>query len=193
MIKVREFQDIKPIDKVTILSSYRGYVSYVPRLNDYVGMDATVIETGNNNSSVHLAINNFVKWWYPSYALKFEGDDSPITAEKIKIGDNYAMMSDNLDIFHVMSYQNDPLPDYNGEKGINILIDSTNYEKLNRGTIVKALQVVSIRPEFNDIIVLCEVRNTEKHYLPITSLYKMYPSYSPRKFVYEFKDWNKLI
>ena len=193
MIKVKDFNDIKPDDKLTITSSYKGYVSYVTELNKFVGMSATVIRKSNENDSIEITILNnrgyHDVWWYPLYALKFEGDNNPITLETIKIGRHYKMMCDNLKPFEIYRYQNDVL-DYDNEPGYDIISNIVRNRKLTKGTTVKVLQLINVRPEFNDIIVLCETQDNKKHYLPLTSLYDILPSLTPKKFVYEFNQWK---
>lgn len=193
MIKVKEFNDIKEGDKVIILSSYSGYVSFVPLLNEYVGSNAIVMRSLLDNNSVQLKVSTRYgltdDWWYPPYSLIFEGDDEPITVENVRVGNNYTMMCDNLNTFELFRYEN-IIPDYKNERGFDIINNSLRYPKPNRGTRVKVLQVINVNPEYNDIIVLCELGNGQKHYLPITSLYGMLPSYNPRKFVYEYNQWK---
>ena len=187
MIKVKNFNDVRTEDKVTINSSYVGYESCVHELDEWIKKKGTIVYKNNNAIEIRFTRPNgyYVDWWYPIFSLQFDGDDKPLNANTIKVDTYYRMMCDNLNPFRLGRYDG-MLPDYNGE-----LIEANNdYHSLQKGTRVKALQVIEVRPEYNDTLVLCQ-SNGKLYYLPITTLYNAVPSLAPKKFVYEYSQWLK--
>jgi len=188
MINVTKYDNIEKQTTIKVIASYKGFENYVPKLDNYVNTNGVI---GDVNINVMISFPDNAFWWYPLFSVYFEGDTMSANIDNIKIGNNYKLMHD-LSKFHIDVYRySDLLISKYNEYSVRDIFNNYWYPSDSSiGRDVKVLQVIPVRPEFNDIIVLCQIQDGRFTYLPITTLFLNTPNLGRRKFVYEFNQWK---
>lgn len=189
MIDVIKFENILSGSRVKLIASYFGYSDYADQIDNFIGQDGIVFDV--SDKIINIKFNNLYSWWYPPYSLEFEGNSKCVNLKDLSIGKTYTIKH-RLNTFQIDKYISDykiPLT-YKDYKIEDIWRNYGGYQD-NVDQKVEVLQINKVRPEYNDIVVLCKyIENNNFIYVPMTSLYTTTPTYTPRKFIYESLDYN---
>ena len=195
MVNITKFDNIERGMEATLLASYRGFVSWAPQIDYFVGVESTVERTEDRNICMNWGNTS---WWYPPFSLQIKGDSKPHTIDTIEIGKTYTLYQDMYKFdFIRYTYDDDDnggftIPPYKNLSMDDIMGNSWKPTDDHTQHRVTVLQVIPMRPRFNDYVVLCKYEQKEKlAYLPLSALYgNSIPMYKPRKFVYEYNQWK---